>query len=136
MKHIIATVIGFLSAFLFYMMIMMTTSAHGFSMLMFFVGWVAAQYLCLVNTARNIEVIKRGFLIGTLEWVMMALAGIFISARAVVETTSSASSNAETAGAMIGGGLSATISGGLCLGMAFICLLGFFIYPFFESRSQ
>lgn len=139
MKHLIATLIGFLSGFMLYMATAITFSvkpgeAPTLAWISFFAGWGFTHYFCVKNTTRSLKVISRGLLIGCLEWILMIFAGFIMSSRAVVETTANANSSAESAGAAIGGGLAAMFTGAFSGIMAAACFF-LFLVTYFLSKE-
>ncbi len=141
MKHLTATVVSFLSAFMLYMATAMTFTQKGQSVpsiafVAFFGGWVLTHYFCVKNTQSNLKVLNRGFLIGGLEWIMMIFAGIVMSSKAIVETTAGSTSAAHNAGAAIGGGMAAMFTGAFSGVMAAICFFAFMITYFLSKELK
>lgn len=139
MKHVIATLIGFLSGFMLYMATAITFSAKSgevptIAWISFLAGWGFTHYFCVKNTTKSLKVLSRGLLIGCLEWVLMIFAGFIMSSRAVVETTANSSSSAESAGAAIGGGLAAMFTGAFSGIMAAVCFF-LFLVTYFLSKE-
>ena len=144
MKTLVALAMGFLSGFLIYMMVAMLVvdiSAPGarispaFVFITFFGGWAVSSYLLVRNARTTAKVAARGFLLGAAEWMVMILVGVIYSGRAVSSAASSTDpSGATTAGAAIGGGLIAFLTGGVSLMMILICLAGFAIVHFMAKE--
>lgn len=66
----------------------------------------------------------------------MAGVGVVFSGKAVSETvTRAGASDGATAGAAIGGGLLAAVTGGISIFMAVVCLIGFAI-AYFTGREM
>lgn len=80
-----------------------------------------------VKGARSVsKVFSRGFLIGATEWLLVIPASWILAGKTVSEVTArSGRSDAADAGAAIGGGLFAFISGGIAITMAVVCLICF-----------
>lgn len=144
MKVFIALLMGLISGFLIYMMVAMlvidTTSGHGpspaFVGTLFFGGWAFSSWLMLRGSQTVSAVFRRGFLIGAAEWLLMAAVGVIFSGRAVGSTVAStAGSDVAMAGAALGGGLMAAITGGVSVFMAVVCLIGFAI-AYFTGREM
>lgn len=144
MKAVIAVLMGFISGFLIYMMVAMLTadlSSHAtpstaFVFITFVGGWVVSAAL-LLRGARGVSaVFRRGFLLGATEWLVMAAVGIVFSGKAVGSTVTQAGGDAATtAGAAIGGGVMAGITGAVSVFMAVVCLIGFAI-AYFTGREM
>jgi hypothetical protein len=144
MKTVVAIVLGLLSGLLIYFMTAMVVidfeGTKGPSPLFVLVtlvgGWVISAYL-LRRGARSLsKVFTRGSLLGAAEWIAVAAAGVIFSGRAVAHAAGSSSgSEAATAGAAIGGGLAAMITGGLSIAMAVVCLIVFAI-AYFTGREM
>jgi len=99
-------------------------------------GWAISLWV-LRRGARSIsKVFSRGFLLGAAEWLFMIIAGIIVSGKAISSTISPASSDAETAGAALGGGLVAFITGGVSIFMAIVCLIGFAVSHFMGREMK
>jgi hypothetical protein len=139
MKTVVAVVMGFLSGFLIYMMASMLFadfSSHQepsgvFVFVTFIGGWALSSWLLLKGARTTARVLSRGFLLGAAEWFSMILVGVVFSGRATgASIASSTGSGAEAAGAAIGGGLVAFLTGGISIFMAVLCLLGFVIVHF------
>ena len=78
----------------------------------------------------------RGFLLGAAEWLAMAAVGLILSGKAVSSTMALGSgSEAEAAGAAIGGGIVALVAGGASVFMAVVCLIGFAV-AYFIGREM
>lgn len=144
MKRAVAILMGFVSGFLIYMMAAMLTAdlSRGgspsplFVWVLFIGGWIASSWLILRGTASLSGVFRRGFLLGAAEWLTMALVGLVFSGRAVSSTiTESGGSGAATAGAALGGGLMAAVTGGISVFMAVVCLIGFAV-AYFTGREM
>lgn len=140
MKIVVALILGCMSGFLLYMAAAMMTvnvdTAAGPSPVLVLVtfvgGWIATTYLLLRGAKSVSRVFTRGSLVGAAEWLLIGLAGIVLSGKAVSNTIGAAGTQdgAEAAGAAIGGGLMATIAGGVSVAMAVVCLIVFAIAHF------
>jgi Na+/H+-translocating membrane pyrophosphatase len=139
MKHLTATFISIFSAFLLYMSMCLIFSnkenaVPTIAWVAFFGGWIATHYFTVRNTNKSLKVLSRGFLIGGLEWLLMAFSGFVLSSKLYVRTAEGAVNQYERAGAAIGSGLSTAITGGISIGMAMFCFLGFAL-TYFLSRE-
>lgn len=93
-----------------------------------FLGGGAVSMFLIRRGARSVtRIVSRGFLIGAAEWLAMIAVGLILGRRAASTAFNQASSGAETAGAAIGCGLVAFVTGGVSLAMAVACLVGFAI---------
>lgn len=141
MKAIVAILMGFFSGFLIYMMAAMifikdNSPSSLFVFITWIGGWVLSSYIILRGAKTLSKVFSRGFLIGAAEWLLMIPAGLILTGKAVSETvTASGGSGAATAGAAIGGGFLAFLSGGVSIFMAVLCLIGFTV-SFFMGREM
>jgi hypothetical protein len=143
MKVVIAVLMGILSGFLIYMMAgMLFVDLDGggpstsLVLIVFLGGWVLSAWLLLRGAKSTSMVFRRGFLLGAAEWFAMAIVGLIFSGRAVSSSLSAVDpSGAQTAGAAIGGGLVAMLTGGVSIFMAIVCLVGFAI-AFFIGREM
>jgi len=136
MKVLIGLVMGLLSGFMIYMLLAMAfpteETGPGFVAIAFFGGWTLSSYF-LIRGARSVSrVFSRGFLLGAAEWFAVIPAGMILSGRALSETVSEAggaqASTAEVAGATLGAGFMSFLTGGVAIGMVFLCLLGFLVF--------
>lgn len=143
MKTLVAIVMGFFSGLLIYFMSVMvfvdiSSQDTPSALFVFFTlvgGWIISFWI-LRKGARSIsKVFSRGFLLGAAEWLFMIVVGIVFSGKAVTSTLSTTSSGAEAAGAAIGGGLFAFITGGVSIFMAFVCLIGYAL-SYFIGREM
>jgi hypothetical protein len=143
MKVVIAVLMGILSGFLIYMMAgMLFVDFDGggpstaLVLLVFLGGSVLSAWLLLRGARSTSMVFRRGFLLGAAEWFAMAIVGLIFSGRAVSSSLSAVDpSGAQAAGAAIGGGLVAMLTGGVSIFMAIVCLVGFAI-AFFIGREM
>lgn len=145
MKTVLAIVMGLMSGFLIYMMIGMLVidpaSGRNITPLLvftfFFGGWAASAYFLRRGAPTAAKVAKRGFLLGGAEWLLMILVGVIYSGRAVSAVASaSGGSDAATAGAAIGGGMVAFLTGGVSAVMILLCLAGFAIAYFMDKEMK
>ncbi|MBA2491983.1 MAG: zinc ribbon domain-containing protein [Gammaproteobacteria bacterium] len=144
MKVVVAVLMGLISGFLIYMMGAMLAvdlsssqaPAPAFVALLFLGGWALSTWLLLRGARTLSAVFRRGFLLGAAEWLLMAAIGVIFSGRAVGSTISqTGGSDAAAAGAAIGGGMMAAITGGVSVFMAVVCLIGFAI-AYFTGREM
>jgi hypothetical protein len=144
MKTVVAVAMGFVSGFLIYMMVALltidvsgsSTSRPSLILLLFVGGWILSTWLLMRGAASVSAVFRRGFLLGAAEWLCMAMVGVLFSGRMVSSTMSgTAGSEAVSAGAAVGGGLMAALTGGLSVFMAVVCLIGFAI-AYFTGREM
>ena len=142
MKTVIAIVLGMLSGLLIYMICGMlfmdmgpthTAPSPALVLLPFLAGWAASAFLLRRGAASISKVFSRGALLGAAEWIAVAAAGIVFSGRAVAHAGSG--SDAAKAGAAVGGGLVAIVTGGLAIAMAVVCLIVFAI-AYFAGREM
>ena len=144
MKTLIAVLMGVMSGFLIYMMAAMLvidpSSGRSISpavvLILFLGGWALSAYIIRRGALTVSTVAKRGFLLGAAEWLLMILVGVIFSGRTVSTVASgSGMSDAGTAGAVVGGGLMAVLTGAVSIVMILVCLAGFAI-TFFMSREM
>ena len=137
MKVVVALFRGLFSGFLIYMMAVLLFVDMGkgsppsplFVAVTFLGGWALSVWLLLRGTRTVSKVFSRGFLLGAAEWLVMVLVGIIFSGRALSTTIGQAGapSDAAAAGAALGGGIVAFLTGGISIAMAVVCLIGFAI---------
>lgn len=138
MKTIVAIVLGLLSGLLVYtigVMLFANVNADNgpspvFVMVWFFGGWAGSAFLLRRGAASVSKVFSRGALLGAAEWLAFAAAGVILSGRLVASSVNSGESDAATAGAAIGGGLAAMMTGGLAIAMSVVCLIVFAVAHF------
>jgi hypothetical protein len=141
MKAIIAIAMGFFSGFLIYMMAAMVfikdnSPSSLFISITFLGGWVFSSYIILRGAKTLSKIFSRGFLIGAAEWFLMIPVGLIFAGKSISETVGITGGNdAATAGAAIGGGLIAFLTGGVSIFMAVVCLIGFTI-SYFMGREM
>lgn len=140
MKILVALVMGFFSGLLIYMAgaLLLTSGAPstGFVFVTFFGGWAISTFI-IVRGARSLSrVFSRGFLIGAAEWLAMIPVSIIYSGKTLTETVSENAADAEIAVATIAAGLFSALTGGLAVGMALVCLLGFAVSYFMGREMQ
>nr|CAS02567.1 putative integron gene cassette protein [uncultured bacterium] len=133
MKILVALVMGLCSGFLIYFMAAMvladtsggTGPSGAFVLISFLGGWALSTWLLLRGAISVSKVFSRGFLLGAAEWLLMVLVGIIFAGKQVA--AAGGTSEAASAGAAVGGGLVAMITGGISIAMAVVCLIGFAI---------
>jgi len=141
MKTIIAILMGLFSGFLIYMMAAILfvkgeSPSSLFIIIIFLGGWILSSYIMLRGAKTVSKVFSRGFLIGAAEWLAMIPVGLIAAGKALTETVSSSGgSDAAAAGATIGGGLLAFLTGGVSILMAIVCLIGFAV-SYFMGREM
>ena len=130
MKTIVALLMGLASGFMIYMMAALVligpdagSPSPVLMIVMFFGAWGLSSWLLLRGAISVSKVFSRGFLLGAAEWLLMILVGVIFVGK--MAATSGASSEASAAGAAIGGGLVAILTGGVSIAMALVCLIGF-----------
>lgn len=131
MKIVVALFMGFCSGFLIYFMAAMTFmdriassgSSGAFVAISFFGGWALSTWLLLRGAISVSKVFSRGFLLGAAEWLLMVLVGFIFVGKTVASV--GGASEAASAGAVVGGGLVAILTGGISIAMAVVCLIGF-----------
>lgn len=143
MKITIALIMGVISGFMIYMTAAMLfvsdEPSGGFILVTFIGGWAASTYLMVKGARTASKVFARGFLIGAAEWLVVIPAGMVMAGKAVSDATSvSGGSETELAGAAIGGGLFAFLTGGVAIFMAVMCLICFAVAYFIgrEMKSE
>jgi hypothetical protein len=139
MRYLLAIPLSLFSGFLIYMEISMVlhTFSHGIviSLIFGFLGGTVLTLVLMLKGAKTAsKVMTRASLIGALIWLMMIPAGMILAGSAVVETN--AVTEAEQAGAVLGGGLFAVLTGGLAVAMIFVCLLTFVIFYFIGREMK
>lgn len=135
MKTFVAIVMGFFSGILIYFLAGMMFSGTSpptppsplFVGATLIGGWFGSSYLMVKGAVSVSKVFSRGFLIGAAEWFSLLPISLLFVGKTVAESAGAGSSGAHTAGAVIGGGLVASLAGGLSIGMAVFCLIGFAI---------
>lgn len=135
MKVVVSMLMGLFSGFLVYFMAAMlfldfrsgSAPSTAFVTVTFLGGWAFSTWLLLRGARTVSKVFSRGFLLGAAEWLMMILVGLIFSGRAISDTLakSGAGSGAVNAGAALGGGMMAFLTGGVSIAMALVCLIGF-----------
>lgn len=133
MKMVVALFMGFCSGFLIYMMAaMLFADISGGSgpsgalvAISFLGGWALSTWLLLRGAISVSKVFSRGFLLGASEWLLMVLVGIIFAGKTIADADPT--SDAASAGAAVGGGLVAMLTGGISIAMAVVCLIGFAI---------
>lgn len=136
MRHIAGIIGGFISGFLIYMMTTMVftdlkdgnTPSALFVFIFFIGGWAVTHYYIIRGASGFTKPMARAFLIGSAEWMLMFVAGLIFSGRATMSAVENGADTATSAGAVIGGGLIATLSSFVSIGMAIFCAIGFFIF--------
>lgn len=144
MKAVVAVLLGLLSGFLIYMtafllvvdFVAVSAPSTAFVLVTFVGGWAVSTYLLLRNVRSVSKVFTRGALLGAAEWIAVAGAGVVYSGRGVAHVVGEAgASDAATAGAAVGGGILAMLTGGIAVFMAVVCLIVFAI-AYFTGREM
>lgn len=108
-----------------------------FVVIAFFGGWAISTHLLIKGTASASKILARGFLLGAAEWFSMIPMGFFFAGRAVSETvTRAGASDASQVGAVIGGGIFASLTGFVSVALAFTCLIGYAITHFMTREMK
>lgn len=134
MKTLVAILLGILAGFLLYMTAAMVltdpeTGPSGAFVAVFFVGgWIGAAYLLRRNARTVSKVVARGALLGAAQWLVVIPIGAIMGGQAASSATGA--SEAEMAGAAIGGGLITIMTGAVAVGMAVVCLIVFAVAHF------
>jgi len=143
MRHIAGTICGFMSGFMLYMMAGMLfidlssgTKPPGWTFLLFVLGWAGGHYLTVSKTKGFAKPMSRAFLIGASQWTLMFFVGLVYTAKAVAATSAKGDSVAAAAGTAIGGGIIATLSSTMSIGMAVFCAVGFFLFHFIGKEGK
>jgi hypothetical protein len=138
----VAVVMGFFSGFMIYFLSALVFTGRGsapsmaFVFVTFFGGWALSAYLMQKSAISVSKVFSRGFLIGAAEWLLMIPAGMILAGKLVASSADAVgSSSAATAGAAIGGGIFAFLTGGIAITMAVVCLIGFAV-SYFIGREM
>ena len=136
MRFVVGLLMGVISGFLiYYICYFVFGPVHGafpawFIPVTFVGGTIVSTWLLVRNTRTTSRVLARGFLLGTVEWLVMIPAGMIGSGRIASSVASHATgrySEATSAGAAIGGGLSFIFIVILSAIFGTICLVGYFI---------
>ena len=142
MRITISLIMGAFSGFMIYMLAALAftgseSPSSVFVAITFLGGWAISTYVIFKGAKSVSKVFARGFLIGAAEWIALLPVGMIFTGKAVSETVSaSAGSEAEAAGAAIGGGLFAFMTGGVSVAMAVICLICFAIAHFMGREMK
>ncbi len=129
MRIVVAIILGIMGGFLVYFELAMLFTKMGempssiFVGVTFFGGWVVTSYLMVKGTKTVTKVISRGFLIGAALWLALIPVGIIYTGSVIGELDPK--SDAELVGATLGGGIIGLLTGGVAIGMALVCLIGF-----------
>lgn len=140
MKVFFALVMGFFSGILIYMAAAMALTSGmpstGFVFVTLFGGWGLSTFL-IVRGARTLSrVFSRGFLLGAAEWLALIPVSMIMGGKMLTQTVAEGSTDAEVAGATLGAGLFSALTGGVAVGMALFCLLGFAVSYFMGREMQ
>src|SRR6266536_5363033 len=141
MRTVVAIVLGLLSGVLIYMIGGMlfadvgpnsaSSPSPALVLVLLLGGWAASAYLLRRGAASVSKVFSRGALVGAAEWIAVAVAGVIMSGRVVASSaTAAGGSDAARAGAALGGGIAAMVTGGLAIGMTVVCLIVFAVAHF------
>jgi len=136
--RIVAMGMGLFSGWLIAFMLVMFTVTPNTGLpptiaLVFFVAWFASAWWLRRDAESTLEVIRRGFLLGAVEWFVMIFAGMAFSANAVSVVNATRHSGR---GAVAAGGVSFSIfTGGASAVMIGLCMLGY-IFARLLDREQ
>jgi hypothetical protein len=146
MRHIAGTIGGFCSGFLLYMMATMimtpmgkvSSGYTGTLMVIFFLGgWIVTHYFIAKGTTGFAKPMARAFLIGSCEWLFMIVAGVIVSGKAMTATLEKMpTSDAAQAGAALGSGMFAFLTGAISIGMAIACAIGCLAFHFMGQEGS
>ncbi len=137
----LAAIFGLLSGILLYIIAFMLFQPKGapgplFVLITMGGGWVLSAWFMGNGATSSLQVWRRGFLLGAIEWLIVIPASWIWTGRAVVSTAEKLGNTATgVAGAVLGGGLIAVITGGVALFMLACCGVGYLIVHFVQ-RSQ
>ena len=139
MRSVVAVIMGLISGLLIYFIAAMVlgTAIPGLVPITFLGGWVFSSWLMIRKTLSASRVATRGFLIGALEWLLVVPAGFIASGRAVGSTITHPTgryADAQSAGAVIGGGLSFFLITIIALVFATACIIGYFVSKSMKSE--
>lgn len=137
----LAVLFGGLSGFSIYFLGAMLIIKGGppstlFVAVTFFGGWIFTINLLLKGTISISKVISRGFLLGAVEWLVTLPVSFFVVGMVATSVSNTGGSNAATAGAAIGGGIIAFLSGWVATGMVIFCLIGYAVTYFFTREMR
>jgi hypothetical protein len=134
MKIAVGILLGLLGGFLIYMEAAMllsglnSTPSGAFVAIFFLGGATLCAYLAVRGAKTATKVLARGSLTGAVLWFLMLVSGVIFSGRAVHETVANETSKAAQAGAAMGGGLIAILTGGVSIFMVIVCLISFAVF--------
>ncbi len=129
----LAAILGLLFGFLLYFITFMLFMPKGgpgpiFVLFTLSSGWVLSAWFLGNNAESLLRVLRRGMLLGAIEWLIVIPASWVWTGRAVVSTVEQIGPAATgVAGAIIGGGLIALLTGGVALFMLVLCAIGYLI---------
>ncbi len=135
MKLLVAIIWGFFSGLLIYfesVMIFMrdlTNQGQRVTLLILLVifglvgGWILTSYMILKGAKSISKVCNRGFLIGAAEWLLMIPVSFIFGGR--MASSVADSPVVLTTGAIMGGGIFASLTSGVAIAMAVVCLIAF-----------
>lgn len=141
MKVTVAIIMGFFSGLLIYFLsalalIKQVEPSPAFVWITFGGGWVVSAFALRKGAKSVSKVFSRGFLLGAAEWLCLIPVGLIFTGQAVSSTVAASDgSNAAAAGAAVGGGIAAFLTGGLAVSMAVVCLVGFAV-SYFLGREM
>ncbi len=140
MKVFVGIILGFFSGFLAYMaaaaLFVSGKPSGAFVFVTFFGGWGLSTWV-MVRGARTIsKVFSRGFLIGAAEWLAMIPVSLVLNGKVLMGTVGQGGgTDAELVGATIGAGFLLSLTGGVAVVMALVCLIGFAV-SYFIGREM
>jgi len=140
-KVFAALVMGFFSGFLIYMAVFMLFAQRepSSSLVLITIGgaWFLSTWALLARARSFLNVCRRGFLLGVVEWLAMIPVALLVSGRAFVDTAEQFGGNdAALAGSAVGAGLSSFVGTGMAVGMALVCLLCYGVTFLFKREAS
>lgn len=134
----LAAILGLLSGFLLYFIAFMLFMPKGGPGPMFVLvtlsgGWVLSAWFMGNGAESLLRVLRRGFLLGAIEWLIVIPASWVWTGRAVVSTVEQMAPTVYgRAGAILGGSVIALITGGVAFVMLVLCVIGYLIVYFVQ----
>lgn len=133
MKILVALIMGFFSGLLMSLELRIIFASNlydrskaiiiPFTVVTILCGWGLTSYLVAKGAKSISNVFSRGFLIGTVLWLVMIPVSFISGSHALVKFQQAESEGAVAA--IIGGGIFAFLTGGVAIGMTVVCLIAF-----------